>query len=205
MNVIEKPAAGANLATNLDRFRLRRFIESLAGTDELERREAPVDLADIAEILDGNPRAVHFLAAGPEQQDVAGQAVSSRSRIARAFGAAPERLAAEIGRRLANTPQIVEVSRAQAPAQEMVLIGEAADLTVLPVHLQHGLDGAPYISASIDYAVDARTGWTNVGIRRLMLRGSREAGVDLVLAREPRALYEARACLGQTLPGSVVV
>ena len=205
MNVIEKPAAGANLATNLDRFRLRRFIENLAGTDELERREAPVDLADIAAILDGNPRAVHFLAAGPEQQELVGNVVSSRSRIARAFGVAPERLAAEIGRRLANTPQIVEVSRAQAPAQEMVLIGEEADLTALPVHLQHGLDGAPYISASIDYAVDARTGWTNVGIRRLMLRGRREAGVDLVSPSDLRALYEASAAAGKPLPVSFVV
>src|SRR5215471_19099762 len=122
MNVIEKPAAGANLATNLDRFRLRRFVENLAGTDELELREAPVDLADIAEILDGNPRAVHFLAVGPEQQELVGNVMSCRSRIARAFGVPPERLAAEIRRRLANKLQIVEVSAAEAPAQEVVLV-----------------------------------------------------------------------------------
>src|SRR5215468_9604977 len=205
MNVIEKPAAGASLATNLDRFRLRRFVENLAGTDELERREAPVDLADIAQILDGNPRAVHFLAAGPERQELVGNVVSSRNRIAQAFGVAPERMAAEIGRRLANAPQIVEVNRTDAPAQEVMLIGEEADLTALPVHLQHGLDGAPYISASIDYAVDARTGWTNVGIRRLMLRGRRETGVDLVSPSDLRALYEASAAAGKPLPVSFVV
>src|SRR5215468_10638413 len=206
MNVVAKPTAGSGVETNdLDRFRLRRFIESLTGTDELERRDAAVDLADIAKVLDGNPRAVHFLAAGPEQQELVGNVVSSRTRIARAFGVAPERLAAEIGRRLANTPQIVEVSRAQAPAQEMVLIGEEADLTALPVHLQHGLDGAPYISASIDYAVDAKTGWTNVGIRRLMLRGRRKAGVDLVSPSDLRALYEASAAEGKPLPVSFVV
>jgi len=52
MNVIAKPIADSGVATNdLDRFRLRRFIESLAGTDELERRDAPVDLADIAKAL----------------------------------------------------------------------------------------------------------------------------------------------------------
>jgi len=206
MNVIEKPNAAASSAANdLDRFRLRRFIDDLAGTDELERREAPVDLADIAKILDGNPRAVHFLAAGPERQELVGNVVSSRSRIARAFSVAPERLAAEIGRRLANKPQIVEVSRAEAPAQEVVLTGEEADLTALPVHLQHGLDGAPYISASIDYAVDARTGWTNVGVRRLMLRGRRETGVDLVSPSDLRALYEASAAAGKPLPVSFVV
>jgi 2,5-furandicarboxylate decarboxylase 1 len=206
MNVIEKPPEGARVATcDLDRFRLRRFVDSLAGTNELERREAPVDLADIAKILDDNPRAVHFLAAGPEPQELVGNVVSSRSRIARAFGVAPERLAAEIARRLAGKPQIVEVNQAEAPVQQVVLAGEAADLTALPVHLQHGLDGAPYISASIDYAIDARTGWTNVGIRRLMLRGRRETGVDLVSPSDLRALYEASAAAGEPLPVSFVV
>jgi UbiD family decarboxylase len=206
MNVIEKPTRSGYAATgDLDRFRLRRFIENLASTDELERREAPVDLADIAKILDGNPRAVHFLAVGPERQELVGNVLSSRSRIARAFGAAPERLAAEIARRLANTPQIVPVSRAEAPVQQLVLTDEQADLTALPVHLQHGLDGAPYISASIDYAIDARTSWTNVGVRRLMLRGRRETGIDLVSPSDLRALYEASAAAGKPLPVSFVV
>jgi UbiD family decarboxylase len=206
MNVIDKPnVAGRAAANDLDRYRLRRFIEDLSGTDEVERREAPVDLADIAKILDGNPRAVHFLAAGPEQQELVGNVVSSRSRIARAFGVTPEKLAAEIARRLANKPQIVEVTRAEAPAQQVVLVGEEADLTALPVHLQHGLDGAPYISASIDYTLDARTGWTNVGIRRLMLRGCRETGVDLVSPSDLRALYEANAAEGKPTPVSFVV
>src|SRR5580704_9631706 len=102
MNVIEKPGAAAGVAANdLDRFRLRRFIDELAGTDELERRETPVDLTDVARILDGNPRAVHFMAAGPERQELVGNVISSRSRVARAFGVPAERLAAEIGRRLA--------------------------------------------------------------------------------------------------------
>src|SRR5262249_53618986 len=189
MNVIQKPTQGAQIATgDLDRFRLRHFIESLAGTDELEQRDAPVDLADIAGVLDGNSRAVHFLAAGPEEQELVGNVMSSRSRIARAFGVAPERLAPEMGRRLANTPQIVEVGCTEAPVQQVVLAGEAADLTALPVHLQHGLDGAPYISASIDYTLDAKTGWTNVGIRRLMLRGRRETGVYLASRSDLRAL-----------------
>jgi UbiD family decarboxylase len=205
MNVIANPAAVSGVATDdLDRFRLRRFIDGLAGTEELERRDGPVDLADIAQIFEGNPRAVHFLAVGPERQELVGNVVSSRARIARGFGVAPDRLATEIAQRLANRPQIVEVSSAEAPVQQVVLTGDA-DLTALPVHLQHGLDGAPYISASIDYAIDARTGWTNVGIRRLMLRGRRETGVDLVSPSDLRALYEASAAAGKPLPVSFVV
>src|SRR5207237_318092 len=107
-----------------------------------------VDLADVAEALEGNPRAVLFRAAGPERHELVGNIAGSRARIARAFGVAAHDLLPELERRLRNQPQIVQIAPADAPAQEIVLTGAEADLTTLPVHLQHGADGAPYISAS---------------------------------------------------------
>ncbi len=202
MNIIDK-SSGA-VALDLDRFRLRRFVESL-GTDERETRTEPIDLADLAAALEGNARAVHFRAAGPERQELVGNVNASRARLARAFGVAPGELATEIQRRLRGRPEIVEISRAEAPVQEVVLTGDDADLTALPVHLQHGLDGGPYISASIDYVIDPRSGWTNVGIRRLMLRGRRATGVDLVSPSDLKAIYEASAAAGKPLPVSFVV
>src|SRR6185436_5990958 len=93
----------------------------------------------------------------------------------------------------------------QAPAQAVVLAGADADLTRLPVHLQHGLDGAPYLSACMDFVVDRASGWTNVGVRRLMLRGRTEAGVDLNAPSDLRAIYEAQASRGEPLPVAFVV
>jgi 2,5-furandicarboxylate decarboxylase 1 len=191
-------------AADLERFRLRGFVESLPA-DEIETRDAPIDLADVAAALEDNPRAVLFGAVGPERHPLVGNVTGSRTRIARAFGVAANELSSEIRRRLATQPDIFEIARAQAPAQEIVLTGAEADLTVLPVHLQHGDDGAPYISSSVDFAIDPATGWTNVGIRRLMLRGRREAGVDLNSPSDLRALYEASAALGAPLPISFVV
>ncbi len=204
MGVIEKAEQAGTARVDVERFRLRRFVESL-GADELEMRSDATELADVAAAFEGNARAVLFKAAGPERQALVGNVNASRSRIARAFGVAPARLAAEIQRRLRGKPQIVEVSRAEAPVQQVVLTGEDADLTALPVHLQHGLDGGPYISASLDYVVDPRTGWTNVGARRLMLRGRRETGVDLVSPSDLKAIYEASAAAGKPLPVSFVV
>jgi 2,5-furandicarboxylate decarboxylase 1 len=203
MGVIEKTGAAAKPVADFDRFRLRRFIESL-GPDELETHRQPLDLADVAQIFEGNAKAVLFHAAGPERQQLVGNVTGSRSRLARAFGVAPHELLPEIQRRLRGKPTIVEVSSAQAPAQEVVLTDDA-DLTTLPVHLQHGADGGPYISASIDFVIDANSGWTNVGIRRLMLRGRKEAGVDLVSPSDLRAIYEANAAAGKKLPVSFVV
>ena len=204
MNVAGKPSQGGT-AVDFDRFRLRRFIDELPPTGELETHAEPLDLAALADKLEGNPKAVLFRAAGPQKQELVGSVMGSRTRLARAFGKTPATLLAEIQRRLKNKPEIVEVSRAEAPCQQVVLTGDDADLTALPVHLQHGADGAPYISSSIDYVIDPATGFTNVGLRRMMLRGRREAGVDLVAPSDLRAIYEANAAQGKRLPVSFVV
>ncbi|HZN28885.1 MAG TPA: UbiD family decarboxylase [Xanthobacteraceae bacterium] len=198
-------AKAPSRAAELDRFRLRSFVESLAEGGELETVREAVDLADVAGVLEGNQKAVLFRAVGPERQELVGNVTGSRSRLARAFGVAPNALLAEVLRRLRSKPDIVDVPRAQAPVQQVVLTGNDADLTKLPVHLGHGADGGPYISSSIDFVVDPKTGWTNVGVRRLMLRGRRETGIDLVSPSDLRAIYEASAAGGKPLPVSFVV
>src|SRR5262249_5685405 len=111
----------------------------------------------------------------------------------------------EVERRLRNRPEVVELTRAEAPAQEIVLTGAEADLTTLPVHLQHGADGAPYISASTDFVIDPTTGSTHIGVRRLMVRGLDRAGVALHSPSDLRAISEASAAAGTPLPVAFVV
>lgn len=193
-------------AIDLEKFRLRRFLgrDSLPA-DELERRDAPIDLADVAPALEGNPRAVLFSTAGPEGAQLCANVLASRSRMAHAFGTTREGLLPELLRRLKAPPQIVEIPRQAAPAQSVVLEGDAADLTALPAHLQHRFDGAPYIFASVDYAIDPSTGWTNVGIRRLMLRGRRKAGVDCTVPSDLRNIMEQHTRRGEPVPIAFVI
>ena len=196
-------ASARETGIDLERFRLRRFVDELRQAGELEVRSGPAELADVAQALEGNAKAALFERVGAEGAQLAGNVMGSRARLALAFGVAPDRLLAEVLRRLRSAPQIVEVPREAAPAQQVVV--EQPDLTALPVHLQHGLDGAPYISAAIDFTLDPASGWTNVGVRRLMLRGRREAGVDLNSPSDLRALYEAAAKQGRRLPVAFVV
>ena len=158
MNIVEKaPVHSPSSATDFDRFRLRRFVESLPD-GELETHAEPLDLADIAPILEGNARAVLFRAVGPSGRNwsptwpAAGPGSPTPSASNRANWS-PRSSAG-----CATSPNIFEVPRAQAPAQQVVLEGDEADLTKLPVHLGHGADGGPYISASVDFVVDPRTG-----------------------------------------------
>ena len=184
---------------DLERHDLRRFLTDL-GSDELQLINDPIDLAEVASRLEGNPKAV--LIERPSDEDVAlcGNVSGSRKRLAKAFNTSPDKLLSEVLRRLKNKGEVVEVPRDIAPVQQIVLTGDDCDFTRLPVHLQHGLDGAPYISASIDFVVDPSTGWTNVGVRRLMLRGRRTAGIDLMAPSDLRAIYIAQAQRGERLP-----
>ncbi len=185
---------------DFDRFRLRTFVEGLVGSPEIEVRDDPVELADVAQVFEDVPRALWLRQVGPERAEVVGNVVASRSWLARAFGTTSKGLLPEMARRLRGRPEVVEVGSAAAPVHQVVSTGADADLTRLPVHLQHEFDGAPYVSASMDFTVDPATGWTNVGFRRLMLRGPRETGVDLVAPSDLRAIYMARAEQGVPQP-----
>ncbi|HEY8579615.1 MAG TPA: UbiD family decarboxylase [Beijerinckiaceae bacterium] len=201
MTIVQK----ANTQIDLDRYSLRRFVDKAIAAGEVTVVEEAIDLADLAARLEGSDKAVLFRKAGPAGEEVVGNVTGNRARIAMAFDVTPENLLHEVLRRLDNKPQIVEVTRAEAPVQQVVLQGDDADLTSLPAHLQHGLDGAPYISAGIDIVRDPANGMTNVGIRRLMLRNRKEAGVDLLSPSDLKAIYEASARRGEKLPIAFVL
>lgn len=192
------------LAADADALRLLDFVEAL-GPDELEIVDEPVALGEVAARLEGNPKAVLFRAVGPERATLVGNVTGSRARLAKAFGTTPAGMLPELLSRLRRSPEMVTVARDQAPVQEVVATGDDVDLLSLPIHVQHGLDGGPYISSSIDFVRDAQRGVTNVGVRRLMLRSRNETGVDLVSPSDFRVVYEAALARGERLPVSFVV
>jgi len=200
---LENVTAAASAAVDYDKFRLRRFVEHLDRIGELERRAGTTPLSEVAQALEANPKAVLFEAAGGFP--LAGNVLASRTRFAAAFGVPAGKLLPEILRRLRGKSELIEVTREEAPVQAVVATGAEVDLTKLPVHLQHGKDGGPYISGAIDFAFDRAAGWTNVGLRRLMLRGRATAGIDLVAPSDLRAIYLASLGRGERLALSIVV
>lgn len=190
---------------DLERFRLRRLVEELTRLGEVDVHEEQVEYADVAGHLDGNPHAVHFKNVGDDGAELVGNVMGSRKRIALALGVDESELLHAITERLRQPIEPVQVSAQDAPVQQVVLTGDDADFTKLPIHLQHGRDGGPYLSASMDFSVDPATGWTNVGVRRNMLRGRQESGIDLVSPSDLRALYLRHVAEGKALPVSFVV
>jgi UbiD family decarboxylase len=193
------------MAADTERFRLRRFVERLVQLGECEVHEQPIDMVDIGAVLDGNPRATWFKAVGPEKAELIGNVMGSRKRLALALGTDEAGLLPEITKRLADPHKPVKVAAKDAPVQQVVLQGEQADLCALPVHLQHGDDGAPYISAGLDVMQFRGTGHSNIGCRRIMLRGPRTAGIDMIAPSDARAIYLEAAAKGEKTPVAYVV
>jgi UbiD family decarboxylase len=185
---------------DLDKFRLRRFVDHLAGLGEVETHHEQIALADISAIIEASPKATLFKSVGPERFEMVGAVGGSRRRYAVAFGVTDERsLAAEFARRMQNPRKTIEIPQGEAPVQQVVATGEAIDLTKLPFHVQHQYDGAPYISSAIDYAIDPVTGKRNVGCRRLMLRSRTTMRSNLTQMSDLKRMFLAAVERGEHL------
>ncbi len=188
-----------------DKFRLRKLVERLIEMDEVEIHDEQVALSDLSGIIEASRKAVLFRKAGPETVELAAAVPASRSRTSAAFGLPEDKVREEILRRVANPQTSFIVPSGDAPAQDIVMTGDQVDLTRLPFHVQHEYDGAPYISSGIDYVIDPVTGRSNVGCRRLMLRGKDRCGVNVTAPSDLREIYLGCVARGEKLPISFTI
>ena len=127
---------------DLDKFRLRRFVERLIDMGEMEVRDEPVPLTRLSEIIESTRKGVLFRQAGPEKLEIAAKVAGGRARIAAAFDTTLDKLHDVYHRRLATTQETVQIPSADAPAHQIIRRGDKVDLTKLPFHPQHELDGS---------------------------------------------------------------
>src|SRR5229473_2446581 len=185
---------------DLDKFRLRRFVERLIDMGEVEIHDEPVPLTGLSAIIERTEKALLFKRAGPEQLEIVAKTAGSRRRLAAAFETGEDKLHEEYFRRLANPQPVVEVNSDEAPVHEVKITGKNVDLTKLPFHPQHAYDGSCYLSSAIDYTIDPQTGRTNVGCRRLSLRNRYETGTNVTAPSDLKRIYKACVARGERLP-----
>ncbi len=125
---------GPHLMTQPDteKFRLRRFVEKLVQQGECIVHDAPIDLIDVAAVLDGNPKAVWFRTVGPEKAELVGNVMGARSRLAAALDTDEKDFPAVLRERLSRPYHRSRCRRKHAPVHEVVQTGDEADLTTLP-------------------------------------------------------------------------
>jgi 4-hydroxy-3-polyprenylbenzoate decarboxylase len=183
---------------------LEEWLRKLEAHNLLQRISHPVSIHEVADIIARNYMKATLI----EKIDgydipLAANIASNRKMIALALGVEEDEVVGELERRMQK--RIRPIMADDGPCKEVVKLGDDVDLTVLPLHLQHELDAAPYITASVAIARDPDRGVYNLGIYRMMLRTSRETGVDVTAPHKLRAYYQRALELGRSLEVAVVV
>ena len=190
---------------DMDKYRLRRFVDRLIDMGEVEIHEEPVSLTGLSTIIERSEKVQLFKKAGPEQCEMVAKTAGNRKRLAAAFETSEDKLYDEYFKRLANPQPLVEVPSGDAPVHEVKITGKDVDLTKLPFHPQHAYDGSCYMSSGIDYVIDPATGRRNVGSRRLSLRNRYETGTNVTAPSDLKRIYTACVARGEKLPVTFTV
>jgi UbiD family decarboxylase len=195
----------AKTALDMEKFRLRRFVDRLIDMGEVEVHDEPVALTDVGRMMEGTEKAVLFRKAGAGEVELVAKTAGNRRRLAVAFDTSVENLYDEYFKRLANPKTVQEVPSNEAPVHQVVFQGKDVDLTKLPFYPHHAYDGSAYLSSAIDYVIDPATGRRNVGCRRLSLRNRYETGTNVTAPSDLKRIYTACVKRGEKLPVTFTV
>lgn len=189
---------------------LRDFLAVLEGAGELLRLDGGADLRfeltalalELQRAGGGEGPAVRCDAAGDGSMPVVTNVLGARSRYALALGVPPEGIGAEWARRESEPRAPVEV--AAGPVQDVVHVGDAADLGRLPVLTHFAEDAGPYITAGIVVARDPDTGVRNGSFHRCQVKGPRTLATSLHSRRHLWQLAQAAEARGEPLEIAIV-
>jgi 4-hydroxy-3-polyprenylbenzoate decarboxylase len=209
---------------------LRAYLEALEKRGELKRVRVPVSAElEITEIADrmvksGGPALLFERVVGKDFPVAIGL-FGTRARTAFALGVEDlDELAQKVERLLALSPGRGGLSALmgllpklpllrgffpkrvrRAPVQEVVLKGEAVDLTRLPVLKCWPLDGGPFITLPLVITRDPETGELNLGMYRMQVLDRRSTAMHWQLHKVGRRHLEKARKLGKKLPVAVAL
>ena len=190
---------------------LRGFIDKVetAAPDEVLRVAEPVsrelDITSAVFELERAGRSPIAIFENVEGFDmpVVTNVAGNRKLLGLALDVAPENLPGAYRERCQNYLPVE--TAADAPWQEVVLEGDAVDLTKLPIPLHFGVDAAPYITAGQIAARDPETGVDTTGFHRLMLRGPDRLGLSLHSRRRMYEYHRRAEERGEALPAAITL
>ncbi len=189
---------------NQNTIDLRSWMSTLQEHEMMKTVEREIDIREAAEIINQNYK---FATCFPKIKDydfsLVGNCVSSTRMLSVAMGCEEKQMLAEYKRRMDIRVKPEFVQKGQC--QEVVKIGEQADITELPIHLQHEYDGAPYISAAVLVAKDPETKVRNFGIYRLMYRSKNQTGINITAPHKLRRCYQKAVERGEPLEVACVI
>ena len=149
----------------------REFLGALREKGEVVDIDRPVRLEDVGKVLKhaylNGGRATQFNDTGTEFPLVCG-VYSTRRHALIAFQATEETLFQKVLDGLGK-PIPPAMAKGPAPCQEVVLTGDAIDITRFPIPKYSPKDGGPYITPGIVVSKDPETGVPDIGHYRFLI------------------------------------
>jgi 2,5-furandicarboxylate decarboxylase 1 len=123
---------------------------------------------------------------------------ASRSRLATAINAAPDRMLETYLRAMDKPipPRVV----ATGPVKEVVRRGGDVDLFALPQIVHHERDAGPYVTAAISFAKEPGGQTWNCAYNRLMIQGRDRTSIHLTLGKHLWEFHKLAEARGEALP-----
>ncbi len=196
---------------NFDNQSLRSFLH-LVETDypeELLRIRQPVDTRfDMTAIVfelerAGKSPVIIFENPATNSMPVVTNVAGNRKLLAACLGVEPKNLPTAFRERCQKYIPCEVVK--DASWHDVVIEGDAVDLTKLPIPLQFTVDAAPYITAGQLTARDPVTGVDTTGFHRLMLKGKNRLGVSLHSRRRLYEFHRRAEERGEALPVAIAI
>ena len=170
---------------------LQDWVNDLERNDLLARVRGEIDPTHIAGVIEANyKRATLIENIRGYDIPLLANSVSNRRMLSVALETSEDKLLETVRERMKKRIAPVVSKSDSNPCQEVVSIGDKADLTEFPIYLQHEFDGGPYITAGVLVANDPINNMTNLGIYRLMLRTKNELGIGLTPPHKLRKYYQ---------------
>ena len=187
---------------NEERFDLRSLLKVFSEQGELIVEDASTGIWEVSPRLWADSKTIMFNNIEGYDIPVLGNTCNSREKIATAMGCTAESLLWEYVKRAGNPHLPVLVS--DGPVKGVKYTGEDVDLTRFPLLLQHEYDGAPYMSAAVDFCRNDKGGH-NIGIRRLMFLSKNEITFNATSPSDLKALIAKSKSKGNTLELAFVI
>lgn len=158
----------------------RQFLGALRREGELVDVDRPISINDVGKALKQSyvreGPALMFNQNGTDVRLVAG-VYSTRRKALLAFEADEGSVTEKLLRGL-NTPIPPKLVNGSAPSQEVVLTGEAIDITKFPIPQYSPKDGGRYITPGIVVSKDPETGIPDIGHYRFLILNKNTLSYD---------------------------
>ena len=133
------------------------------------------------------------------------EGLTTIQRRAWALGVPAENIVANIADVLQTKTPIKPKIIDAGPCQEIKILGDAIDLTDLPIPYAGIYENPPYISAGISIIKDLDSDWYNSAIRRFQLKGKRKLCELVQLNQHEGQIFRKYVWAGKPMPIAIVI